>query len=401
MRADKMQQTDTPAMDYLADGGVVSFNSRVSVPSQTRVNFVTIPTGAHADRHGIVGGSYYDEDFNLVRTDYPDPLTAQDNVLVPTIFEVLEEKGIRTAYIATKGYELVGGRGASITFGGRDDFPPYIWRHRYDDEVNGSSERSLELKLEMDEIVLAKMKEAVRDEGAEFFIANLGALDYIGHKHGVETPYYSRALGEADARIQRFIDFLKREEIYSESAIIITSDHGFTHIENPENVLMGSRRQPAVRELAGAGIKHEALSRGGLSFSLYLKDPGKAERALEILRTIEWVSKIYSEHPLEDLDGTLSDLNYYFPGRTGDFFIDVAPTHTLNFDNKGQHGSTADTDMIVPLIFSGRNIASGVRLEYSESVDIAPTVLAVYGLDNTKYLEAAGNILDGVIEFPN
>lgn len=393
MRADYFREVETPAMDYLLERGAVSYNHRVSVPSQTRVNFVTIPTGAHTDKHGVLGASYYDEDFNLIRTDSPDPISAQQNIPVPTIFEALEANGVKTAYLAMKGYELVGGRGASVLFGGSDYFPSYIWRSRYDDQIDGSEAESVNTKIMMNEFVLERMKEAVTDDGVRFFIANLGALDYIGHSHGLEDGYYEKGIIASDEQIQRFIDFLKEKDIFEKSVIIITADHGFTHILHPENVIMGSRFEPPVPELDSVGISHRALSRGGMSVELYIEDDERIQEAYNILRRIEWVSRIYSEHPLEDLDGTLSSLRYYFPGRSGDFFIDVLPTHTLNFPNRGQHGSTADSDMIVPLILSGKNILEGVRIESSEHVDIAPTALALFGLNHHRLIEADGRIL--------
>ncbi|MGM0441453.1 MAG: alkaline phosphatase family protein [Elusimicrobiota bacterium] len=398
MRADRFRAVETPTMDRLANDGAISYSSRVSVPSQARVNFVTIPTGAHAHRHGIVGASYYDEDMKLIETDRPNPIIAQENVLVPTIFEVLEEHDIKTGYITTKGFELVGGRGASVTYGGKNDIPDYIWKYKNKLKINGSQQEAVDRKLLLNELILERMKKAVEEDGVKFLISNFGALDYIAHRHGVKSEYYDMAIHRVDKQIGDFIQFLKRKKIYAKSVLIITSSHGFTHIKNPENVLMGTESTPDIPQLAEQKIPHKALSRGGRAFSLYLDDSNQAQKAFDILKNIEWIKSIYSEHELDGLDGTLSRLDYYFPGRTGDFFIDIKPNYTLNFPFKGQHGSTSARDMTVPLIFSGVKIGEDIIIRSSENVDIAPTVLALYGLNYKDHLKSDGGVIEEIFE---
>lgn len=400
LRADKFYNLKPPIMTGLLENGTYYKNSRVSVPSQTRVNFVSLSTGTHADKHGIIGASYIDENWVEHRTDQPNFKAANVNVLVPTIFEALNNYNVKSAYIATKGYELIGGRGASILFEARERFPENKWQLRYSHDIDGSEEEAFQLKMGLDKIILNRIKEAIEVDNVRFMIANFGSLDYVGHNHGVENEWYKRAVMKADATIGKFIDFLKEQKIYNESVIIITSDHGFEHIINPENVIMARRWEPAIAELAKANIEHDAKNRGGLSFCLYIKDKTKIKETYNILKDIEWISKIYSEHNLDGLDGTMTELNFYIPGRTGDFFIDMKPTHTLSFPNKGQHGTTTDECMLVPLILTGPTFKSGLQFEDgSKLVDIAPTVLHILGIDHYDYLKADGRVLKEALNF--
>ncbi len=398
MRTDRFQMVSTPNMDYLTKKGAVSYNNRVSVPSQARVNAVTIPTGAHSDKHGIVGASYYDDNMNLIHTARPTPEIAQENVLVPTLFEVLEQKNVKSAYFAARGHETMGGRGASITFGGEHNIPSYIWDYRYEETIEGSQEEAVKRKLLLDEFILEKITNAVKEDGVNFFIANLGSLGYIAQTHGPRTKYYDTALSQADKRIGEFISFLEKQNIYKDSVLIVTSGHGFTQVRNPQNVLFKDNSRSPVLELNNAGIRHEVLNRGGRAFSLYLYDNSQAGKAFRILRKTEWIRNIYSEHDIEGLNGSLSDLNYYFPGRSGDFFIDIKPTHTLEFPARGQYGSTAGVDMVVPLIFSGPGITENIYIGSSQTVDIAPNILAFYNLDYHNYLESDGKLLKNIFQ---
>lgn len=397
LRPDILRQ-EAPNIDRLAEAGAVCWRGRASVPSQTRVNFVTIPTGAHADRHGIVGGAYRDDSWVLHRTDRPDPVAAQRGVLVPTVFEALEAAGIPTAYLGMKGYEIVGGRGASIAEAGRDLIPDEIYENRY--EIEGNEDRWVDDRIAMNRHVLDRLREVVEKNGVRFAIANLGATDYVAHKLGPETPHYRRAVRATDAQVGEFVRFLDERGIRDSTTIVITADHGFTQILHPENVLLkgGGEEGGAIPEIAAAKIEHDAISRGGLSFSLYVRDPRRVRDAYRILRGLPWVAKIYTEHDLPGRDGTLSDLRYHLPGRTGDFFVDVHPTHTLNFDNRGQHGSTSDTDMTIAIILSGRGVRPGAVLDAAGNIDIAPTVLALFGLDPAAHLEADGRVLGEALE---
>lgn len=401
MRPDLLKEEPTPNFDRLAAEGTISWNNRVSVPSQTRVNFVTIPTGTHSDKHGIVGAGWRDSEWNLHRTDKPTPKEAQVDLPVPTVFDVLSDLGVKSAYVAMKGYELVGGRGATIQYAGTDIFDASIWKARYESEVDGSVEESVRMKQKLNRALMDRIKKVLADKDVHFMIANIGGTDYVAHKHGPETKYYRETIRQTDELLGEFLDYMEELGIREKSTIIITSDHGFTQIKTPDNVLMGGGGESGgnIPEFDEAGIVHDAMSRGGTSFSLYIKDKDRVGEAYKILRKRPWVSKIYSEHDLSGLDGTLSELHYYSE-RTGDFFVDITDNYTLNFDNRGQHGSTSDVDMTVALVLSGNKIKDGVVLEKTGNVDIAPTVLALFGLDPDKHLDADGRILTEALAQP-
>ncbi|MGM0380422.1 MAG: alkaline phosphatase family protein [bacterium] len=402
LRPDILAKTKTPNIDNLKERGSYNMSALATVPTQTRVNFVTLPTGTHADKHGVVGSGYMNENWQYRGTDYPDYKTAQENIPVPTIFEVLErQKNMKTGYIATKGYELVGGRGASHQVKLENHLPEDVWKNRYERKVDGSEEKAIRYKREMDEVVLKKLKEAIRDEGVEMLIANFAALDYVGHQHGVEPEYteaYRETIKKADGHIGEFLNFLEEGNYFKKHTIIFASDHGFTQIVNPENTILDSGMdEPDIPELGKANIEHSAMSRGGAAFSLYIRNKDRVEEAYEIIKDKDWIQNIYSEHDLPGLDGTLSELNYYNPPRTGEFFIDVKPAYTVGFTSRGQHGGTTEVNRQVPHVFVGEDFAENKKLESSKNVDIAPTVLSILGLDPDRHLQAQGRVLEEII----
>ncbi len=400
-RADKLAVAETPTLDGLIEQGAYVESTRVTVPSQTRVNFVTLPTGTHADRHGVVGSSYRNPDWRFRSTDFPDYEGAQNNLPVPTIFEVVgQELGMSSAYYAMKGYELVGARGADFQTYGEEYLPAEHWQNRYQDEIDGSWDRAVELKQEMDQYLFEQLVDLVETDNPHLILANFAALDYVGHQHGVEDDYLN-TITNADRLIGEFLQLLEEHGLRENSTIVITSDHGMTPT-NPENVIMGGHwEDPDFPQLDELGIEHSAHSRGGLSFSLYIRDSERIEETYDWLREQSWAEMIYSEHELSGLDGTLSELNYYYPGRTGDFFISVDNNYTVGFPSRGQHGSLRDSDMYVPLIMVGPGIRQGLKIDQAgaaQTVDIAPTILHLLGLDPLLHLDAQGTVLEDLLE---
>lgn len=398
MRADKLPEAETPTIDNLIDSGAYVPRSRAAVSAQTRVNFVSLPTGTYAGKHGIIGAGYMNENWKYRSTDYPKPQQAQEDLPVPTVFEVLDsELGMTTAYLGMKGYELVGGRGADYQTVGEDYLPEKLLENKHKAKVGGSKEKAIKYKLEMNAQLLEELKGVVKKKDPRFLIANFGASDYMGHSLGVGDAYL-RAISNADRQIGKFLRFLEEQGVRKQSTIIVTGDHGMTEVENPENVLVeGSYEDPDFPELADKGIEHAVMSRGGLAFSLYIRDDSRVREAYNWLREQKWVRSIYSEHGLRGLDGSLSDLNYYVPRKSGDFFVEISNEYTVSFASQGQHGSLRDSDMLVPLVLAGRNVKSGLKLDrQTRVVDVAPTVLGLFGLEPAKHLEAQGELLDPV-----
>ena len=114
-RPDALRLAHTPTLDRLAASGARYMQARTVYPSQTRVAFVSLPTGAHGGSHGIVGGdAYKDANWKTVSLgSASDPVPAQALVQRRTIFEEAASAGLTSLYAAMKGYELVGSRGAT------------------------------------------------------------------------------------------------------------------------------------------------------------------------------------------------------------------------------------------------------------------------------------------------
>ena len=391
LRPDKLEEAHTPFLDELREGGGFTPHARAVMPTITRTNFVTFTTGVHADRHGVIGGTYRDEDYNEQRTDAPTYWDAQEDVPIPTIFEILEDNGKFTAMFAMKGYELVGARGASIQKGGSDIYPEEIWRYRYDRAVDGSEEEALNRKITMNDILIDTLASVTQRDELDFFLINLGASDYVGHVYGPESDAYMETLEATDRQLSEIAGLLQNQYPGREWYFIIGSDHGFTQTNEDQVALPVDNDPNTIPELAQRNIEHTLYERGGRAAELYLQDSDQYEEVYETIQDLPWIKNIYSDHFIPGIDGTLEDLRIGFTGRSGDFFITTNPDYALNFANSGQHGSDDAVDVYVPLLLHAPARVEAVsEIPDASNLDIAPTVGQLFTIDDERFAQMEG-----------
>jgi predicted AlkP superfamily pyrophosphatase or phosphodiesterase len=391
LRPDKLQIAHTPMLDEFQAGGAFTSRARAVMPTATRVNFVTFTTGVHADIHGVIGGTYRDREYKEQRTDRPTYREAQERVPLPTIFEILEDHGKRTGIFAMKGYELVGARGAGIQKGDSDLFPDEIWRYRYEEEIDGSAEEALKRKIHMNEILIDTLAAVLEDEHLDFILVNLGASDYIGHVYGPESDAYREALEATDRQVSQIAGLLKNRYPTREWYYVIGSDHGFSQTNREQVALPADNNPNLIPELIRRNIEHALYERGGRSAELYLSDQNRIADAFLSLSRLPWIKRIYTNHTIEGRAGSLDDLRVAYPGHHGDFYIITEPSYALNFANFGQHGSNDDIDVLVPLyIYAPDRIKPGTVIEGASNLDIAPTLMQLFRIDDERIVQMEG-----------
>ncbi|MBI3932894.1 MAG: alkaline phosphatase family protein [Acidobacteria bacterium] len=401
-RPDALRRAQAPALQGLAAAGVTYLQARTQYPSQTRVSFVTLPTGSYPDGHGIVGGDEYkDESWNTQSLGATgDPVPAQALVRRPTMFEELTAAGLTSLYAAMKGYELVGARGATWTINGKNTLDATAYATRYQAEVAGSADLALGYKLLLGRQLLDQTLEIVRRERPSLVVVNLGSGDYAAHSFGPDDPRYLRALEYGDALLGDLVKAVEALGIRDRSVFVISADHGFTQVDGRRVVAPKSDHDGHRLEvLAARGIEHFVTNAGGAAMGVYVRDRARLVEAASALRGETWCASLYCEDPKAGCDRSLRSLRAYFPGRSPDLMVDLDDDYALNYAQAGQHGSLRDEDMNIPLVLSGAGVAQGKVLGKASLVDVAPTVLRLLGL-TPKLLRADGRVLEEALVAP-
>jgi arylsulfatase A-like enzyme len=317
------------------------------------VSFVTLPTGSYPASHGIIGaGAIRDQHWNRVAMgDETNPENGH---------ETLD----RVAY-----------------------------GPRYEPEVLGSRKLAHFYKQELSRELLEQSMKIFRQHKPNLTIINLGSADYAAHSFGPDTPEYRETLSYQDGLIASLLAELDTLKIRDRTAILISADHGFSHVDG-RNVVAPvlPKREPQVDTLSALNIEHMVTNTGGTSMGLYIRDKARVEEAAAAIRKQPWFEAMYCEDPKLECDKSLSDLRAYFPGRSPDLMVDIDDDATLNFPRSWNHGSLRLSDMRIPLVLSGAGIAKGARFGKASLVDVAPTVVKLLGLPGT-VLKPDGRVL--------
>jgi len=401
-RPDFLRRAHAPVFEGLAAAGTTFLQAETTYPSQTRVAFVSLPTGSYPGSHGIVGGDEIkDADWKDLETGSNDPIAAQSLVARPTFFEEAAAAGLTSLYAAMKGYELVGAKGATWTINGKQTLDKVAQAARYEPAISGSVDLALWYKQSLSRQLLDQTLALVREHKPNLVVLNLGSADYVGHTWGPECPQYMHTLEFIDGLVGELKAELGRLGILERTAFVVSSDHGFSDVDpkrliapaDPSKSSAQDDRRHILDPLAARNIEHFVTNTGGASMGVYVRDKTKVAEAVGLLRSQPWVESIYCEEAAARCDLSLSSLRSYFPGRSPDLMVDLDDDAALNFPQPGQHGTHRPNDMRIPLVFSGAGVARGAVGGKASLVDVAPTVLRLLGLPG-KVLRPDGHVLE-------
>jgi len=381
-RPDALRRARAPVLQGLAAAGTEFLQAETVYPSQTRVAFVTLPTGAFPGSHGIVGGNdIKDAQWRTVAMGDDDPIAAQALVARATFFEDAAAAGLTSLYAAMKGYELVGARGATWTINGKKTLDAAAYATRYQGAVGGGEEAAAWLKELLSRQLLDQALAVIRAHRPNLVVINLGSADYAAHSFGPESPYYLRTLEYQDALVGELLEAYQGLGLGERTAVVISADHGFTQVSTSRVVAPASDAGGHRLEmLAAAGIEHYVTNTGGTSMGVYVRDKIRVKEAVAVLRREPWCESVYCEDAGAGCDRSLSSLRDWYPGRSPDLMVDLDDDAALNFPNPGQHGSARPADRRIPLFFFGAGVARGRVGGKASLADVAPTVLRLLGV---------------------
>jgi serine beta-lactamase-like protein LACTB, mitochondrial len=396
-RPDVLRAVHTPNLDALAEAGTRYLQARTVYPSQTRVAFVSLPTGAHPGSHGIIGGeAFKDAEWNWVSLGGANPAEAHGMVARPTIFEEATAAGLTSLYAASKGYELVGARGATWTIDGSKTADRMAYATRYQPAVAGSGELAFFNTVRLTRDLFDQTVALIREQRPNLVVLNLAAGDYAGHTWGPHSSEYRRAFELIDGLVGELLAALGDLGIRDRTTLIVSADHGFTAVESGRLVAERGGGNLVMPLLTERGIEHAATNTGGTSLALYVRDKTRVPQVADLLRAQPWLGGLYCEVPEARCDRTLRELKAYFPGRSPDLMVDLDDDANVNNPNAGGHGSLRPGDMRIPLVLSGAGVARG-RIEGEGSlVDVAPTIVRLLGLPGT-HLKPDGQVLEAAL----
>ena len=433
LRPDAITAEDTPTLCRLRAEGVEFTRSHAVFPTVTRVNAAAIATGTQPGTNGLVGNQMFvpavDERRAFDTGNYRNFLAldraSDGRVLeVPTLAERLHARGLRLAGVSSgsagsafllnprsptgvgalvNGYLEPGetvaypaavserilsrlGPAPGKTSAGRFD-APVSWTQRV-----------------LREIVLPELEPAV-------VINWLTEPDHSQHVVGVGSPVAREALRHSDAEIAEVLATVERLGLAAATSVLVVSDHGFT--TNTEGI-------DVAGALIAAGLKAApdstdvVLASSGQAVALHVEGPDR-ERVARLARFIQaqvWGGVLFTDEPVEGAfplelihaanRGRSPDLLFTFPwtsqpNRFGVRGTDLACVGAGAAPYASDHGSMSPWNVRSTCLAWGAGVKKGVTVSVpAGNVDVAPTVLALLGLEGEEGLD--GRVLAEALE---
>jgi len=310
-------------------------------PSNTFPSHVSLVTGVSPDVHGIVNNSFVDaERGEFDKSDDPTWLLAEP------LWSLLAKHGVASA-----SYHWVGSEGPWSSGRG-----PRFWK-AFDEKVPAGEK--------LDQILAWLVGPEPRPR---FITAWLPGADKAAHRIGLATPAVKRALLEQDQALGRLVAALDARGAFAHTTLLIVSDHGMAPLR---------RRIDLAAALRAARVKAEVSGAGGMATVRVEKGQGFVDRTVTIARGLGLAAWPREQTPLE--------LRARHP-RFGDVVV-IAPTGVAiqsawTPSMFGVHGYPPEDPWMGALFLAvGRGASPGTELGELRSLDVAPTVLRLLGLD--------------------
>ncbi len=265
MRADYFSRyaKEMPVLSALRARGAAFTRARLNMlPSNTAVGHATIATGADPRVHGITGNNLY-EQARKARHDMFDGWDPRD-FACPTLADVWQLQTAGRAIIVAQGSSVpsstaLGGHGGcqvsgtKVTHAGYDERsgkwmtkpdcftqPPTIaeldartlwpqdglWMGHKIDTPSGVRRSGLFPQFEAEAFSrLLDSQPIGKDAVTDLLLLNFKGADYVGHKHGPESPELAATLTEIDRHLARILKTIE-ERTGGDYLLAVTADHG-------------------------------------------------------------------------------------------------------------------------------------------------------------------------------
>ncbi len=362
----------------LAEDGAYGVGS-VTFVSSTSSAHGSIFTGVYPDRHGITGKRYVD--------DFDDGLQRFDGlsfVQSPTLLDIASDRGEKTAFVSGK--SGIGHRiwtDIRVTY---DNYPDSL--EEYLPELPPMTLRSDDFVKYYnlhDNWIFAGLKEVITRKGATSIFVNIAGPDVIGHAYGPYADETKESVLNFDRDLADFVQFLKDEDLYDETLLVITADHGMSYVDKPlliNDILIDE----------GYEMREDFLcAMDGNAAYLWFRHEITQE-LLSFLENIEGVEQVLTQEDMQELrllHERSPDVILVAEER---YMFQAAPLLVELGYTQGSHGSLRDEDMLVPILFHGPNVPT-TTIKESVVVDIVPSILFLRAWSEVFTLDFDGIVL--------
>jgi predicted AlkP superfamily pyrophosphatase or phosphodiesterase len=433
LRPDSITPEETPNLWRLRQEGVNFINSHSVFPTVTRVNATAIGTGLYPDRNGIFGNTIYvrevdpahafgnDDHRNLLRLD---AATHGRMVLAESLADILAARGKTLAVVSsgTTGSALLvdprapQGVGVLVNAwwdpGVRVAFPPAvsdaILQRFPPAPPRGGAKDPFVAQVSWTERVLREY--VLGDLKPDVVVNWLTEPDHLQHAIGAGSPAARAAIRNDDREVGLLLARLGELGLADKTNIIVVSDHGFDHGAFGVNL---TDELIKAKLKAGPDSDDVVIASSGQTMLLHVRDhdPARIGTIVRFLQRQAWAGVLFTASRAGNAGGApegrepgtfaldlvhlerserAPDIVMTFPwtsapgpfGLAGTDSTDAATTGPLT-GTAGNHGSMSPWVVRNTFFSWGADFKRGATVRTpAANVDLAPTLLALMGLDH-------------------
>lgn len=411
LRPDMVSGAETPHLARLAADGARFANARSVFPSETRVATPSLITGCRPGGHGMVANTLFDRAAapdRLLRTKLVADVMAMANgrespLLRPSLGEILAAAGRRFALVSA------GTAGAArLLHPAAERLDSFRWNVEEDEGATAVAMRdrfgptpphavpNLPRLHHAARILLEHVLPELRPDVALLWLSE---PDVSFHWGGLRAPHALAALLAADAIVGQVMAWRDAQPDADEIVLVALSDHG--HVTGRGKLsLAGEMRRAGFRAGAGLGPDVDVVVAPAAAPGLWFRDQALAPQVAAWLAEQPWCAALLARESGLLPEGVALPLAVLGSGhaRSADLVVTFAgsqaddewglPGHAP-FDapdvpeGGGMHGGLHAAELATVLLMQGGPVRRGAVVQAPcDLTDIAPTVLALLGLDH-------------------
>jgi arylsulfatase A-like enzyme len=417
MRPDFVSEETTPTLWKLAREGVTFRNHHAVYPSATQVNGTALATGVYPGRNGVIANYVYRPEIERARSisvETPtvvsrgDELSGGKYISVPTIAELIQRAGKRTAIASAKTVGLLLDRNAG-TGPGKDSATLFAGQLLPRDVLTpmvAALGPFPSAHLQRD----AWTTQAVTDflwksDVPAFSVIWLGEPDLTEHESAPGAPPSLAAVKSSDEKLAAVLAALNKQAARQTTDLFVVSDHGFSTIGRSIDLrkILNDAGFIAKTEFDDEPKTGDVMlvgNGGTVLFYVIGHDAMVTRHLVEFLQQSDFAGVIFAK---QTLPGTfeLSEAkidNPHAPDvvmafRWNDSKNQFGAPGSIDADwqrkaGEGTHATVSRFDMHNTLIAAGPDFRRGQTDDLpTGNVDLAPTILQILGIKSPQEMD--------------
>jgi predicted AlkP superfamily pyrophosphatase or phosphodiesterase len=388
-----------PTIQSLRAKGSFAIGVESVFPSRTNPAHATIATGTLPADHGIYSDYPFDE---RSATEAEEQYASAKEIKADAIWELAGRAKLITAAV---GFPMTAG--ATINFNLPDNFedpdaklddnPPGL----RDEILSALKPESVAKPVGRKDKVFIQPQDLFRAAAAVYLIEkhrpnllliNFSSFDLAQRRFGLLSEESVKSLEQIDELVKKIVDATIRSQTGDDATFIIVSDHGAARAEREfsPNVVLAKKGWLSVGA-QGRIVSWRAVAQAfGGSAAIFVRNPQDEN----FVREVEELFSQQYEKPDSPIWRVISrrDAARLGADPRAALYLDAAPSYAMSSRTTGStiskaaerasHGySPSRSEMRAALIFAGKGIKPGVKIEYARLIDIAPTIAGLFGLE--------------------